>query len=67
MLIKAIREQLGLSKEDLSRKNRVGYATMNRWENSQTRPSRLAWAKLRAFCSKKAKQRKLKLPYGFRD
>jgi len=61
-LIKTIREQLTLSQEDLARKIGVSYATVNRWENGQTRPSRLARAQLDAFCSKKVKQGKLKLP-----
>jgi len=61
MLIKAIREQLGLSQEDLARKIGVSYATVNRWENAQTTPSKLAKAQLEAFCGKMIEAGKLNI------
>jgi len=61
-LIKIVREQLDLSQEDLAREIGVSYATVNRWENSQTTPSKLAKANLGAFCVEMVRQGKLKLP-----
>ncbi len=60
-LIKEIRRQLALSQEDLARELGVSYATVNRWENSQSRPSKLARAQLDTFCAKMSRQGKLKL------
>jgi putative transcriptional regulator len=51
-LIKEVRRQLALSQEDLARKLGVSYATVNRWENGQTKPSKLARAQLEAFCER---------------
>ncbi len=45
-LVKEIRRQLSLSQEDLARQLGVSYATVNRWENGQSKPSRLAKARL---------------------
>jgi DNA-binding transcriptional regulator YiaG len=61
-LVKEIRGQLGLSQEDLARQLGVSYATVNRWENGQSKPSKLAKGQLEAFCKKKAGQGKLMLP-----
>jgi putative transcriptional regulator len=61
-LIKEIRQQLALSQEDLARRLNVSYATVNRWENGQSMPSKLAKAQLSAFCKKMIKQGKLALP-----
>jgi len=61
-LIKTVRNQLELSQEDLAREIGVSFATVNRWENGQTTPSKLAKASINAFCSKMVKQGKLKLP-----
>jgi putative transcriptional regulator len=60
-LVKEVRRQLALSQEDLARKLGVSFATVNRWENAQVTPSKLARAQLEAFCSKMSKQGKLKL------
>jgi DNA-binding transcriptional regulator YiaG len=51
-LIKEIRRQLAISQEDLARELGVSYATVNRWENSQAKPSKLARAQLDAFCER---------------
>jgi putative transcriptional regulator len=51
-LVKEVRRQLALSQEDLARELGVSYATVNRWENSQARPSKLARAQLDAFCGR---------------
>ena len=51
-LVKEVRRQLSISQEDLARELGVSYATVNRWENSQAKPSKLARAQLDAFCER---------------
>ena len=51
-ILKEVRRQLSLSQEDLARELGVTYATVNRWENGQAKPSKLARAQLDAFCGK---------------
>jgi putative transcriptional regulator len=51
-LIKEVRRQLSISQEDLARELGVSYATVNRWENGQANPSKLARAQLDAFCER---------------
>ena len=41
--IKSIRERLGLTQAQLAQRISVSFATVNRWENGQTKPARLAW------------------------
>jgi len=60
-LVKEIRKQLGLSQEDLARELGVSFATVNRWENGQVRPSKLAKAQLDAFCARRVAEGRLKL------
>jgi len=59
-LVKEIRKQLGLSQEDLARELGVSFATVNRWENGQVKPSKLAKAQLNAFCTRMSGKGKLK-------
>lgn len=40
--VKALREQLDISQEDLAKALGVSFATVNRWENNKTKPSTLA-------------------------
>ena len=54
-LVKEVRHQLAISQEDLARELGVSYATVNRWENSQAKPSKLARAQLDAFCERMKK------------
>ena len=61
-LVKEIRRQLTLSQEDLARQLGVSYATVNRWENGQSKPSKLAKGQLEAFCKKMAGEGRLILP-----
>jgi len=60
-LVKEVRRQLALSQEDLARELGVSYATVNRWENSQAKPSKLARAQLDAFCDRMLKDGRLDL------
>lgn len=48
--IKAIRQYLKLSQEELAHKLGVSFTSVNRWENGQTKPSKLARKQLEALC-----------------
>ncbi|MGD8846187.1 MAG: helix-turn-helix transcriptional regulator [Desulfobacteraceae bacterium] len=63
-LVKEVRRQLSLSQEDLARELGVSFATVNRWENSHVKPSKLARAQLEHFCAKMTRQGKLMLTGG---
>lgn len=41
--IKELRGRLGISQEKLAEKIGVAFATVNRWENGQSKPSAMAW------------------------
>ena len=58
-LVKEVRRQLSISQEDLARELGVRFATVNRWENRQAKPSKLARAQLDNFCAKMTRQGKL--------
>ena len=45
--IKRLRGRIGLTQEALAERIGVSFATVNRWENSQTKPSGLYWNQLR--------------------
>ena len=45
--LKKLRQTRGWSQEDLARKIGVSFATVNRWENGKTKPSRLAQEKVK--------------------
>ena len=45
--LKRIRKLHGWSQEDLARELGVSFATVNRWENGKTKPSRLAQDKIK--------------------
>ena len=51
-LVKEVRRQLAMSQEDLARELGVSYATVNRWENGQAKPSKLARVQLDTFCDR---------------
>jgi ribosome-binding protein aMBF1 (putative translation factor) len=61
-LVRKAREQLGLSQEDFAHQLGVSFATINRWENEQVKPSRLARVQIDSFCAKMTEAGKLKLP-----
>ena len=60
-LVKEVRRQLALSQEDWARELGISFATVNRWENGQVKPSKLAKAQLDNFCAKMTRHGKLKL------
>jgi len=45
--IKKLRVDLGLTQQALAEKLGVSFATVNRWENGQTKPSKLSWTQFR--------------------
>ena len=61
-LVKEVRRQLGVSQEDLAREIGVSFATINRWENGQVQPSRLARNHFHAFCDRMEEEGRLSLP-----
>ena len=50
--VKFVRTELKLSQEDLARELGVSFATINRWENGNYNPSRLAKKAFEDFCNK---------------
>ncbi|MBC8876286.1 MAG: helix-turn-helix transcriptional regulator [Planctomycetes bacterium] len=60
-LLRKICGQLGISQEDLARELGVGFATVNRWENGETKPMKLARAQFDSFCAKMKRRGKLDL------
>ena len=54
--LKKIRQLHGWSQEDLARKLGVSFATVNRWENGKTKPSRLAYEKINQIANMGSKQ-----------
>ena len=61
-LVKEVRGQLGISQEDLAHEIGVSFATVNRWENGQVQPSRLARNHFHAFCDRMEEEGRLSLP-----
>lgn len=51
--VKEVRRQLALSQEELAHALGVSFATVNRWENGKTVPSKLAQRQFIAFCETK--------------
>ena len=52
--------QLALGQRDLARELDVSDATVNRWENGQSKASKLAHVQVDAFCRGQSRQEKLK-------
>ena len=59
-LIKKVRQNLNLSQEDLARELGVSFATINRWENGQSSPSKIAWRLFKNYCNDMRADGKLK-------
>ena len=45
--LKKLRQQQGWSQEDLARKIGVSFATVNRWENGKTKPSKMVQSQIK--------------------
>ncbi len=54
--VKNVRAQLQFSQEHLARELGVSFATVNRWENGHTEPSKMARNIITAFCRKMVEQ-----------
>jgi DNA-binding transcriptional regulator YiaG len=52
-IIKEIRSHLNVSQEDLARELKVSFATVNRWENGKSTPSKMAKRLLIDLCENK--------------
>ena len=63
-LVKEVRRQLALSQEYPAREPGISLAAVNRWENGQIKPSKLARDQFDAFYNKMVRQGKLKLSGG---
>jgi DNA-binding transcriptional regulator YiaG len=48
--VKEVRRRLALSQEELAHALGVSFATVNRWENGKTIPSKLAQRQFIVFC-----------------
>lgn len=51
--VKAVRATLKISQEELAHALGVSFATVNRWENGKTTPSKMALTLFKAFCTEK--------------
>lgn len=51
--VKKLRRLLTLSQEELAYAIGVSFATVNRWENGKTMPSKLAQRQFEQFCKQK--------------
>ena len=58
--VKVVRKQLNLSQKELAHALGVSFATVNRWENSRTVPSKLAQRQFEQFYIEKKSQGELK-------
>jgi DNA-binding transcriptional regulator YiaG len=52
-IVKEIRKELRISQETLARDLCVSFSTLNRWENSKSKPSRLANIQIKGYCLQK--------------
>jgi ribosome-binding protein aMBF1 (putative translation factor) len=52
-MVKEVRQQLGLSQEELAHALGVSFSSINRWENGKTLPSKLAQRQFEQFCKQK--------------
>lgn len=57
--VKAARQKMGLSQEELAHELGVSFSTINRWENSKTVPFKLARRQFEAYCERMKEQGKL--------
>ena len=53
-----------MSQENLVRELGISFATVNRWQNDQVKPSKLAKVQFGNFCARMIRQEKLKLSGG---
>jgi transcriptional regulator with XRE-family HTH domain len=51
LIVEEFRQQMGLTQQALAERLGASFATVNRWENGQTKPTRLYWDQLRDFAT----------------
>ncbi|MDL2218745.1 helix-turn-helix transcriptional regulator [Ruminococcaceae bacterium OttesenSCG-928-O06] len=49
-IVKHVREQLGMSQEEMAHALKISFATINRWENGKTHPNKMAKSVFNDFC-----------------
>ena len=54
--VKEMRRRLGMTQEELAHKLGVSFTSVNRWENGQTQPSKLARKQLVQLATDSAKK-----------
>jgi len=54
--VKAVRQELSMSQEELAREIGVSFATLNRWENAKTSPSKLGRTQFEKACARMARR-----------
>lgn len=59
--VKEVRRQLSLSQEELAQALGVSFATVNRWENGKTVPSKLAQRQFEQYCKDQVKKGSLEM------
>jgi DNA-binding transcriptional regulator YiaG len=57
--VKEVRRQLELSQQGLAHALGVSFATVNRWENGKTTPSKMARTVWKQFCQRQIAEGKL--------
>ena len=60
-LVKEVRTQLNLTQDEFAQQLGVSYVTVNRWENGQYKPSKMARNLFDSYCAKMVKKGKLRL------
>jgi transcriptional regulator with XRE-family HTH domain len=60
-LVRELRELTGLTQEKFTAKLGVSFATVNRWENGKTVPSKLAQRQFEQFCKDHVKKESLNM------
>ncbi|MCF8130716.1 MAG: helix-turn-helix transcriptional regulator [Deltaproteobacteria bacterium] len=58
-IVREVRKKLDISQEDLAHALGVSFATVNRWENAKTSPSKLARTQFNLFCEDMRKKGQL--------
>ena len=53
MVLKQVRNQLHLTQTEIADELGVSFSTVNRWENQQTKPLKLALKQFELFCEQK--------------
>ena len=56
--IKRVRGRLGLTQQAFAAKLGISFATANRWENAQTKPSRFQWARVETLTGDEVVEKK---------